>query len=141
MTRDGNTWTFSDYLDCGDFVAGTFTCNPSVDVSDCGNKWSASISIPCVQNLTITGQSTPCGCDEAPIFAFSGDTSECSCCNCPNDDLSVVCPACIPCSKYDDEFNATSCEQCIENFGHNCWTNTTFIYSCYNDCVLANCVP
>jgi hypothetical protein len=145
MTRNGNTWTFNDYLDCGDSVSATFTCNPEVDVSDCVNKWSASISIPCIQNLVITGQSNPCGCDEAPVFGLSGDTSECSCCNCPEDDFSIACPVCIPCAQRDEETGppppgvSTVCEQCILQYGHACWTDGTFTYECYNDCVQTKC--
>jgi hypothetical protein len=121
-------------------VSTTFTCNPEVDVSDCENKWSASISIPCIKNLVITGQSTPCGCDEAPIFGISGDTSECSCCNCPDDDFDIACPVCIPCAQFDEQNpGGTACESCIDTFGHACWTNEIFIYECYNDCVAANC--
>jgi hypothetical protein len=145
MTRNGNTWTFNDYLDCGDSVSATFTCNPDVDVSDCVNKWSASISIPCIQNLVITGQSIPCGCDEAPVFGLSGDTSECSCCNCPDDDFSIVCSVCKPCAQRDEETGppppgvSTVCEQCINAYGHACWTDEENVYQCYNDCVQANC--
>jgi hypothetical protein len=84
-----NAWEFDGYTDCGDYIIATITCNPNVEYTDpesCSNKWSITANMPCVDGFTITGIKEPCDCNHPPIWLFSGDASDCNCCDDP------VCP-------------------------------------------------
>lgn len=86
-------WRCQGTFTCGDSYDITITCNAGVvleDPSDCEEKWTIEASIPCVENLQVVGQCGPCACNQPPQWCFSGDTSDCGCCD------DQICACCIP---------------------------------------------
>ena len=122
-------------------ILGSVSCNPSAPTSPCGGKWSASINIPCVENLILSAPDESCGCDSPPYWAFSGNASKCSCCRC--DPPQYECSSCISSAQYDLIYDANANNECLSTFGHTCWTDGIYIYSCHSDCLAAHseCQP
>jgi hypothetical protein len=97
-----SAWEFDGYTDCGDYVNATIICNPNVEYTgpeSCSNKWSITANMPCVDGFTIIGIKEPCDCNHPPIWLFSGDVSDCNCCDDP------ICPDAEDLlEKWKDEF-------------------------------------
>jgi formylglycine-generating enzyme required for sulfatase activity len=75
-----NKWIAQGELSCGDSINISLICNPDAPVYPCDLKWSATIDIPCVKNLSFTIDDNSCGCNIAPIYITNGDTEDCLCC-------------------------------------------------------------
>lgn len=132
FTKTGdNTWSINGTLGCGDAIIGSISCNPLSSTSPCGGKWSASLNISCVENFILNAPDESCGCDQPPYWTFTGDASECGCCQC--DEPQYECSSCRP-SSLEPVIN----DQCIEIFGHSCWEDGLYIYRCHSDCLAAH---
>lgn len=75
-----NYWIGTGSLSCGDSFTATVSCDPAASASSCGNKWSATLDIGCVNGLILTSTDSISCCNIAPVFKFSGDASGCNCC-------------------------------------------------------------